>query len=249
MAQAGDAGPTLLDALVGEAIGGELTQVFWEGWAAGSWSDEHLKSFHEFFATLDPWDDMIGRIRSERAHMVARLSSQGWRALSSNSSFLTRGFSYLLPRGWISQTAAAASRSFDEILGQYDATAHRIRLVAERPEKEKTAIMLPYDFLARLIAPHLDRVFRAAAEQAPFSDLGAMVASLELFRGENGHYPATLDELTPRFLAAVPRSVITGMRPDYMRVDAGHFRLSSAGWSEGAKPPAWIWRAPVATND
>jgi hypothetical protein len=250
MAQAGAAGPTLLERLVGRAICGELTQIFWEGWADGAWSDEDLKSYHDFYASLDPWNDLIKGISYTRARMVTELLSQEWGVLDGNYGAARRGHWFLLPRGWISQNAAAASRGFDSIISQYDISERRFHPLREDLGAQKPAIVNPFNWLLQFSSfPMLGRVFREAADRAPDADAGAMVASLELFRRETGRYPATLDELTPKFLPAVPHSVITGMRPDYARVDAGHFRLSSAGWSEGAKPPAWVWRAPVPTND
>lgn len=249
MAEAGDSGPTLLDTLVGRAIGGELTQVFWEGWIEGAWNDDDLRSFHDFYASLDPWSDLIRGFKADRARAIATLSSREWRALIGNSGTLWRKISFLLPRGWISQNAAAASRYFDAILSQYDTSEHRIRLIAENPGKDNDAFVDPFIGPPWFIARGLARIFRGAAEQAPYADIGATVASLELFRRENGHCPATLDELTPKFLRAVPHSVLTGMRPDYGRLDSERFRLSSAGWSEGAKPPAWVWRASYPADD
>ena len=62
--------------------------------------------------------------------------------------------------------------------------------------------------------------FRLGAERARGRAEGVMVGlALELYRRENGHWPESLDELSPRWIPSVPVDRINGGPLGYRIVD------------------------------
>ena len=104
---------------------------------------------------------------------------------------------------------------------------------------------------------------RFGRAQAGF-DLASIGCALERYRLSKGHYPDTLDALSPKFLAKIPPDVITGQPLKYHLEADGRFLLYSVGWNErddggtvGLTPRNqtfdprkgdWVWRYPAPSE-
>lgn len=83
-------------------------------------------------------------------------------------------------------------------------------------------------------------------ETATALDLARVVMALEVAKADLGHYPDTLDDLSPRFIAAVPKDRFSG-KPLGYRLDPKGYTLYSVGLnlkddggrskSDGGDPP------------
>ena len=62
-------------------------------------------------------------------------------------------------------------------------------------------------------------------------DRARVACALERYRLAHGEFPATLDALSPQFIAKLPHNIINGEPLHYRRKDAGHFLLYSVGWN------------------
>ena len=99
----------------------------------------------------------------------------------------------------------------------------------------------PYHTLGWTIGDHVLRWEISLANWPPAGDGGALAAALELYHLAHRDFPAELGDLVPRYLPRIPTGLLTGEPPAYSRIDAAHFRLTSAHWHDGASEPEWIW--------
>jgi hypothetical protein len=58
-----------------------------------------------------------------------------------------------------------------------------------------------------------------------------IASALELYRRENGRYPETLAELSPKFLGRIPSDLILGQALRYQRRQNGEYALYSVAWN------------------
>lgn len=71
---------------------------------------------------------------------------------------------------------------------------------------------------------------KTAATQTDVDEV--MIACvLERFHLAQGHYPNSLDDLTPQFASALPHDIITAQPFHYRRTSDGKFVLYSVGWN------------------
>jgi hypothetical protein len=87
----------------------------------------------------------------------------------------------------------------------------------------------PYNVLPAMLVPALDKAAWKVARQIATLRLAAVACALERHRLRHGGYPATLAELAPAFIPAVPADPMTGKPFGYERPESGPYRLWSAG--------------------
>ena len=108
--------------------------------------------------------------------------------------------------------------------------------------------------LAATAIPAISGIFRQVAEAQDRLIQARIACALERFFLLHHEYPATLDQLVPDFLPAVPADIVT-MRPmHYVRSSPDAFRLWSDGWDlkdDGGTPADrrtklgdWVWNQP-----
>jgi hypothetical protein len=107
----------------------------------------------------------------------------------------------------------------------------------------------PYNILAAIAIPNFEKAFQSTAENQTKINQAALACALERFKNARGHYPESLDELKPVFMANIPHDIIGGQPLHYHRA-SDKFVLYSVGWNQtddGGTPGAsreqgdWVW--------
>ena len=116
-----------------------------------------------------------------------------------------------------------------------------------------TRSAVKHQWLSILLLPALKDVPSRIARGQIIADQAALACALERYRLANGHFPEQLEELAPKFIAALPHDVIGGEPYRYRRTEDGGFILYSIGWNgkdDGGTPGKrlfdekegdWVW--------
>lgn len=108
----------------------------------------------------------------------------------------------------------------------------------------------PYKIFAVIAVPDSSKTLQTFAFVQTRVNEAQIVCALERYRLAKGHYPQTLDGLTPQFIAQTPHDIIGGQPLKY-RLHNGRFTLYSIGWNEtddhGQFNPSydkadWVWQ-------
>lgn len=283
--------PTLISHLVRHSICETMLNAIWEGTAQHRWTDAHLAAFQSEFQMLDFLADFAAARTHERnldltlfSEMPALRSGQkpyysdgrpgvpfslftsmtgaDW---LKNSQFWAWTFR-LAPRGVFERNKIACVASYQS-LGSPCRSASTPFVAIEdwrrRCETLLTETSKPAldTFLGAPLArwqPEISlRFFKAEA----LVRLARIACGLERYRLAEGSYPERLEDLSPRFIATVPRDVIDGGAFQYRRTDDGRLVLYSLGWNgqdDGGEtgnpkhpqvydPKAgdWVWKYPA----
>ena len=130
--------------------------------------------------------------------------------------------------------------------------------------QQDTKTITPYNVLNKQSSSWLcfNSWVNAFAENQTYVDLARTAIALERYRLAHGKFPASLDALSPQFIARAPHDVINGKPLKYRREPDGQFVLYSVGWNEkddGGKvvfvklidgqildtfQGDWVWRYP-----
>ncbi len=254
-------------------------QPIWEGLAEHRWTDAQLQELQSRLQQFDWVADLKRPLDTERAAGILtvdliyrqkyRLSTLGIGTEGSPvevefGDYLCR----IVPRGWFYQEQLSYCRLFDLLShGTFEATRRRIS-PSQSASNERAmvralggrnpidTIFIRHQLMAAILLPALGNLsFRSAIPQTAL-DQALLACALERHRLANGQFPEKLETLAPRFLAQLPRDVITGEPYKYRRTEEGQFVLYSVGWDEKddggttensllpEKVGDWIWRYP-----
>jgi hypothetical protein len=215
----------------------------WEGLAEHRWSDAQLQELQSCFGRYDFASGWEHCLRAERTAGVRTVDLIGRRDLPELSQvadmaalpvFIAR----FAPPSWRDREKLQYCRLFDLLLqGSWDLAARRfspsqavsnaVALRAATSGGFQTT--LHHRLIARILLPPLGRTpFKAATAQTA-TDQALLACALERYRLANGQFPDDLQALTPKYLAVLPRDVVTGSAYEYRRTSDGRFELSSAG--------------------
>jgi len=256
------------------------TGPVWEGLAEHRWNDAQLQEFQARFLACDFLGDLDQALKGDRAAgflMCDRITKKGlllvadmWIGDSSSAApprkAVLKGIGWAMPAGWYDEEKVNYCRQFEEpFKGFVDFAAKRIS--PHREPYEATEPLDPYGVSLLKDALHhrviaattlagLARSAYNASRSQTCANQAALACALERYRVANGHFPESLDELTPRFIARPPNDVINGQPYKYRRTSDGQFVLYSVGWNErddGGVPGKtlfdqtqgdWVWDYP-----
>lgn len=139
------------------------------------------------------------------------------------------------PRGWLDQNLARILRANQFAGSGWEAMPARVDLSkAGQAGNDYVAVIgevvTPYNAVARLALPNFQRAGITVARNQSLIRLAEAACALERFRMAHQTYPASLNELVPGFLGAVPLDPMTGQPVRYRRESDGDYRLYSLGW-------------------
>lgn len=239
--------PSLVGAMIRVAIMGLHQTVFWEGWLDGRWTDTELIEFQKYFETVNLLSDLDWALRAERASVVAFLrnsSSQDFRrALSrtwGNSKSLAehaQELAYLAaPEGWVQQNAVSYSEVIEDfVLPHHDPKrgSLSVRRIQENETTFEKRVLRsnPYNVVVRIAVPNFTRARQTAAQNFAYVRMALLAAGLQRYHREHQKYPATLEELIPKYVSLIPVDPIEGGPFTYRPTDDGKFLLYSIGWN------------------
>jgi hypothetical protein len=256
-----DQGPTLVEAMIRVAVLGCYVQVVREGLEKNAWHTEQLQELQPFLSRTRCLPGLAHSLRGELALILEQVktrpfietfssSSMGtrngsiWDLLASKIESSVRGMSFAMFR---EQNLLTYTHLMQGGLRTIDARAERFFL-KEAQEQSVIAgslVSSPKTLLARMAIPNYIKAFQTACQNQTLGDQAALACALELFHRAEGHYPETLAELSPRYMAKLPHDVMTGDPLKYYRVGTGGFKIYGVGWDEtdaGGHPALdWVW--------
>ncbi len=171
-------------------------------------------------------------------------------------AWLVKSIEALLPNGWPKQMKSRAARIYlDRVLPGIDADAHRVHF-ERHPEDEKVILRLEqrkslFDMLALIGIPNFQRAMQTAGRAQALVDMTRIACALERFKLARGAYPATLAELAPEWIEAIPHDVTNGEPLLYRANSEGGYTLYSRGINQkddgghaeekDVNPLDWVW--------
>lgn len=245
--------PILISHLVRCAILTDAQQIAWEGLAGHSWSEEQLRDLQSRLEKLTVLKDLQLSFRSEQIffgirefdYLRGNPGALGNILRSDNSNAALDAIGRLwpfLPTGWSYLEETSCHLLYDhEFEGAFDAQYARVHpsvLEANQVYFYKIAkpnlagVLVHHDFVAALMIPSLSKACQKSAAAQTAMDECAVACALERFHLTTGHYPDALAALKRKYLAAVPKDVITGEPLKYRPVGGNQFLLYSVGWNE-----------------
>jgi len=234
--------PLLISQLVRTAIIQVALQPFWEGAVDHKWSAAHLASLREALQPINLMEGTARCFRGERNminHWMDRMRGGGGN-VTRELEMVTDGsmpVGDVFPDGWLCQNQFHINRIVTErILPTLDLQERRLsnELSASLDMEEKAMGdgFGPYRILAAMLLPAYDKMtIKMSAGQAAV-DQALIVTALESHRLAKGGYPASLDAVTPEWLATVPGDWFSDAGLVYRRNADGTFTLYSIGYNE-----------------
>lgn len=259
--------PLLISQLVRLAMVPMNIQPIWEGMARQQWSEPQLAELQALLEKESLLESYGLAMRGERAFcnaMFDQLRAGQIPASDLEGIGIPNGpASHFIPSGWIYQNQLTINRVHQEaFLPVMDSAAHRVYRdrSAALDGLPELRTRTPYNILAAMLLPALSKAAGKFAYRQASVDLARVGCALERFRLTNGRYPERLDELAPKFLARVPKDVMSGEPLRYRREDGGRYVLYSVGWNEqddggevamqrkssavNMEQGDWVWRLP-----
>ena len=229
--------PLVLPQMVGVALIVQDLMVVKAGLESGRWSAGEIARLQAELEQVDLLADYTRAMRGERAHILAMLAArpeagalphltESWKERWIRLAFLAG------PQGWMDQNKVRICEWYQEgPLRVCDAAAHRVypeRLPpADRLVEIRHFWSLPYRYVAANFVYFLGAQHLVVAETQAQTDEMVITCALQRYGlAHDGHYPATLAELTPQFLARVPSNVFDGTPPSYRLGPDGRYELA-----------------------
>jgi len=287
--------PILISCLVRMNELNLVLQALWEGIADQKFSEAQLAELQQRLSGFDFLAetrrgmeadraalgngvfDFVRRWPSQRASVVGVLDEFGDQVgIVPLESLALR----LSPAGWIYLEQLQYNHIFqDQILPMVDVPTRRVlpdAVAAHQAALDRLFTGKWYELFwhhrmfSRVLLPALAVVPARGARAQSSVDLAVVACAIERSRLAKGHYPTTLNELVPEFIARVPRDVIDGQPLRYHLAD-NRYVLYSIGWNQkddgGEYPPKatrdrrllrgiapgetasgdWVWRFPAKT--
>jgi len=276
------AGTTRNDFLIGHLVSVSVmdlaVQLIWEGLANHQWSDAQLQSLQAQLRGVDCLADAWNALQAERAGfgnaMFDYLRKQPRQELLSLLQTMTSGeaglksiigglASWLIPTGWLYFEQLNYQRIFEEhLLPVIEMTRRRVH--PQRVAQTQKALqggglssIWQHRVLVAMLLPAVGSISKRSAFAQTAVDETMLGCALERYRLAEGKFPEKLDALVPRFVATLPRDVISGEPLRYRR-DGDGYVLYSVGWNQkddGGQPGAksalasedgdWVWQMPA----
>ena len=228
--------PFLFSKLVEVALVQRSLQPIWEGLAEHKWSDAQLAEIEQHLASIDLLEDVA--LRAERAldlwvidqsRQQGRIDPQGSSSVAGPAAFLLGGFYY--------QNQLCVARLYQQYsVPAVDDRSQRVYPSRALGNETLTKVLGggfgPYRLFARLLLPALSSIQSKFAFGQTRVNEAIVACALERYRLANGHFPESLEPLSPRYMQKMPHDIITGAPLIYRRTPDGQFLLYSVGWNE-----------------
>ena len=234
--------PLLISQLVRVAIFQIGMQPFWEGAVDHKWSAAHLAKLRSALQPINLMEGLARCFRGER-NMINRWMNRlhGGGAGAARELEVVTDVSIPVgigwPDGWVYQNQFHINRIVTEtILLAIDLENRRLVAKQLKSMDEEVRTLkegfVPYHVLASMLLPAYDRMaVKISAAQAAL-DQALIVTALESHRLAKSGYPASLDALSPEWLATVPGDWFSAAGLVYRRDADGTFALYSIGYNE-----------------
>jgi hypothetical protein len=233
---------TLVASMIHVAVTGVQTATIEQGFALGVWQERHFRGFIKSYGARRLLPTVIDALRSgERAgviELVEKLSTEeGRSAVEADTSGALKSLAASLrrmPRGWERQNLAFYAQAMQEQIDMFDVKRSIDPRAAQFTGEQIVSRVEGYSpmrIVAQMALPNVLKAGQTALRvQTSVNEL-VTASALELFRRENGRYPETLTELTPRFMERIPPDLILGQPLRYQKRVNGEYALYSIAWN------------------
>jgi hypothetical protein len=233
--------PVLISQIVRQSMIDFTLQAIWEGLANRVWTGEQIQSLQDRLAGIDMLNAYRASMRGERifgmdlcdiAERDRNLQALGAPDGSSNAPGLLEMIGNHAPKGWYVYNKTVIARlhtdyslpAIDPVMRRY----HVAKIDGYHAEIEGAIAGDMKLFLARLVFPAVGKAAQRFARAHTSLDQAVTACALERHRLAHNGYPATLAELAPDYLTAVPHDIMDG-QPLRYRLEDGKFTLYSIG--------------------
>lgn len=233
LSDAASSQPLLIGALVRIAMVEQALQPIWAGLAKRMWEDTQLERLDARLERVNIVADVHRCLRGERAFALAMITAapgsgdpQPGLPMDAMRQVLRKW-----PRAFVYRNQINIARAYQRVLlDRLDPTGPSVRsghTSEDQALRKQYGTFSPYNVFAPQLLLALEKsVENAAASQATVT-LARVACALERHRLAFGHYPKTLDELTPKFLVRIPPDPVNGGLLRYRREDPDRFTLYS----------------------
>ena len=279
----------LISQLLRFAVDAIAHHALWEGLVAHRWTESQLAVFQQRLSQLDYTGAFVHALEGERAlgnqfmetmindraRALDRMDRLGSDGTADGMSHGNVSLGMLMPSGWLRQNQIGLLRGYQIILdlGRVAMTStNRKELLATIPRQGDPVddyvmrIMVhrsPFNMMVGMLLPAIGKATGRADRAQTAAQMAVIACALERHHLAHGTYPATLGELAPTYLTAVPSDWMSGDPFHYERTDDGWFRLWSVGPNgkddrgtlriESKKGNNqeldWPWPSPVPTRE
>jgi hypothetical protein len=271
--------PILISQIVRQSMIDFALQAIWEGLANRVWTADQIQSLQDRLAGIDTLNAYRASMRGERifgmdlcdiAERDRNLQALGAPDGSSNEPDLLEMIGNHAPKGWYVYNKTVIARLHaDYSLPAIDPVMRRYQVAKIDGYHAEIEGAIAGDmklFLARLVLPAVGKAAQRFARAHTSLDQAITACALERHRLAHNGYPATLAELAPDYLTAVPHDIMDG-QPLRYRLEDGKFTLYSIGVNgtdDGGQAAFkevrdggrswqrdegdWVWSYPEAAN-
>ena len=225
-------GPTLVEAMIRNAIIGLEFQPFYEGWARRQWSAEQYEQFQKMFWQADCLENFhFAMIAGEREGVAQFISKNSAREMVEKVNFggvdetkepvralLVNTYFRSMPRGWWLKNLMEHHRILDGMrTNLYDVKARLI--FAQNDQRamqwfdKELSRAKPFHHVAGAAIPNFAKALRQVGLTQASCDQAMLVCALERYALRNGSYPDSLQALVPDFISSLPKDLVTGQPP------------------------------------
>ncbi len=219
--------PAIIPAMARTAVLALTLHPIWEGLHAHQWTDGHLQSIESELEQIDLLQSTRHAFEGERLQQINLLSKT---LESSTHPDGSRSYPSISKKGWLYLNLLEMDRSMVELtLDRLDPAHHQVRPSTEFFKWQQRTKNRPDFLLAGLIPPTLEKGIVDAARTQVGLDQARIACALERYLRSRGHYPNSLEELSPAYMKKIPNDVMGG---ESLRYIAGErsFLLYSVGW-------------------
>ena len=229
---------TLVGAMIHVAIQGLYAGIIRQGLELHAWREPQLPALEQQLKETDLVAPVAEAFREERAATSRTFESTKRSELINLFAFegLTKVVLRWMPRGWFYQNMAAGAEMEQQAVATFDPTnqlvrpgpvTEVIRELASGHERRS-----PYRFLVAVALPNYAKALQTSAANQTLLNQARIACALERFRLAQGHYPESLDAVTPGFIEKLPHDLIGGQPLKYRLNPDGGYLLYSIGWDE-----------------
>ncbi len=251
-------GPTLVEAMIRVALIGLYVESVRFGFEKNAWEDEQLVALQKPLLKFRCLPGVAHSLKAEVAQVVRSAEtlpfdelrgggpvrfSWDWKGIGNYFESIIQRVRFASAR---ERNLLTYTRLMQMSFKVFDAKGERYY------PKESTAQTARFSSLSNsagnilsLIAiPNFVKAYETAAKNQTQADQAMLVCALELFRRKEQHYPETLEELVPQYIATLPIDVLSGNIYQYRRKGLNDFVLYGVGVDEtddGGAASDWVW--------
>lgn len=229
-------------------------QPLWEGIVQQRWTGPQLATFQN---ELSRFNLLVEHTNAIRRVIVATIEM--WRVIpdrkgpynsrAADHTYRDDSVWQMQPRAWWFEHCVQLYRAGQNAIQKVDVAGARVRLDTDWSDLE--GLPLDGEITSLLQQPYWGTAFSQIVVFGQTAVNQAIIAcALDRYRLAQGHYPESVEQLTPDYLPAIPNDVVRGRPMLYENAGDEHFILRSVGPNEmdDRKKPFsddWLWSFPT----